>query len=150
MKHILITSVEDLNKFDLTKFEVTEDIFIEIKLRLTDQEIEYPINIVHNLPGKESKIQIKLALFGRSKVKMPAEILVEQRAVDTATSFKALVLLMSPKAQATITPGLLIHEKNILSASHGVVIKNIKDKDLVYLQARGMGKSIAREVLVGF
>lgn len=150
MKVIEITKIEDLEQIDLSSVEVHEDIDISIRLRVEDREIEYPINIRHTHPGLHSKINVRLALFGRSKVKMPVEILVEKDAIDTSTAFKAHVLLMSPQAQATITPGLLIHEKNIQAASHGVIIKNIKDKDLVYLRARGISKSASKELIIGF
>ncbi len=145
-----IRTIEDLNKFSLQNVEVSEDISIDIKLKLIDEDINYPINVKHLLPGLSSKINIRLALFGKSKVKMPAEILVEKDAINTSTDFKAIVLLMSPHSSAAVTPGLLIHEKNILSASHGVVIKNIKDKDLVYLRARGLNKAEAKEMVIGF
>lgn len=150
MKSIIIKTIEELRNANLENFEIIEDITIDIQLKLIDQEIEYPIHIIHKVPEKHSELRIKMALYGRSKVKMPVEILVEKGAVDTATRFKALVLQMSPNAQANITPGLLIHEKNIQAASHGVVIKNIKDKDLEYLQARGIEKETAREIIVGF
>jgi Fe-S cluster assembly scaffold protein SufB len=57
---------------------------------------------------------------------------------------------MSPQARALVTPGLFIEEKNIQGAGHGVVIKNIKDKDLYYLQARGISKTEARELIIPF
>ena len=91
-----------------------------------------------------------MGLFGKSKVKMPVVIFVKEGAKETSTKFKANVLLMSPNSYANITPGLFIHEKNIQSAGHGVVIKNVKDKDLYYLRARGINKNDAREIIVGF
>lgn len=149
MKSIEIKNIEDLKRLDLSNFKVEEDVEFDIKLRLYNENFEYPIKLIHEKKGLSSKISIKLALFGKSFIKIPTEIHVKKNAIDTATGFKALVLLMSPQARATVTPGLFIEEKNILSASHGVVIKNIKDKDLVYLRARGIEKQSAREMIVG-
>ena len=149
MNHIEVKTLDELKALNLENLTVIEDISIDIKLRLEDMELDYPINIYHNTPGLESKINIKLALFGKSKIKMPVEIHVKEGAKDTTTNFKALVYIMSGSAHATITPGLFIHEKDILGASHGVIIKNIKDRDLVYLQSRGMEKGEAKEMIVG-
>jgi Fe-S cluster assembly scaffold protein SufB len=150
VKQININTIEQLKSYDFNSFEVTEDTSVDIKLRLTDEELEYPINIKHLKPNLHSKLNIKLALFGKSKIKIPVQIYVEKGAINTSTGFKALVLQMSDKASANITPGLFIHEKDILSASHGVVIKNIKDKDLTYLQARGIQREMAKDLIVGF
>jgi Fe-S cluster assembly scaffold protein SufB len=150
MKTIEIKTLEELLKLDLSNCEIIEDFSVDIKLRLTDVEFEFPIKIFHKVPGFSSKVSVKLALFGRCLVKMPVEIHVKKGAVDSATDFKALVLLMSPNARASVTPGLFIEERNILSASHGVVIKNIKEKDLAYLRARGISKVDAREMVVPF
>jgi Fe-S cluster assembly scaffold protein SufB len=147
---INITTLEELKNLDLTHYQVEADTEIAIRLCLTDTDLEYPINVFHETPGFLSKVSIKIALFGKSNVKIPARIHVSKGARDSATDFKALVLLMSPHARATVTPGLFIEERNIQSASHGVVIKNIKDKDLHYLQARGIVKSEAREMLIPF
>jgi Fe-S cluster assembly scaffold protein SufB len=149
MTHIEIKTLEDLKSLNLQSLTVIEDVSIDIKLRLENEDLEYPINIFHDTAGFTSKINIKLALFGKSKVKMPVEIHVKEGAKDTTTNFKALVYIMSGSAHANITPGLFIHEKDILGASHGVIIKNVKDRDLVYLQSRGIEKSEAKEIIVG-
>ncbi len=150
MKIIEIKTLKDLQNLDLSNCIINEDISVEVKLRLTDVEFEYPIKVFHITPGFSSKVSIKLALFGKSIIKMPVEIHVKKGATDSSTDFKALVLLMSPNARATVTPGLFIEERNIQSASHGVVIKNIKDKDLAYLRARGIKKSEAKDMVIPF
>jgi len=148
MKEINITQIDELLNLDLSNYKVDEDVSIDIKLRLENQTIEFPITIIHNTPGKNSKVSIKLALYGQSKAIIPVEMHVRKGAINTSTDFKALVYIMSPTAHANVTPGLFIEEKDIQSASHGVVIKNIKDKDLVYLQARGIVKAHAKEMIV--
>jgi len=149
MKEILIDSVEKLTKFDLQSFEVTEDIDIQIKLKLVDQKIEYPINIFHKKKDLKSNLNIKVVLYGNSELKMPIEMKVVEGATGTSTNLRAIVYILSDKSKAQITPGLLIHEKEINSAGHAVIIKNIKDKDTVYIQSRGIEKNVAKEIIVG-
>ncbi len=149
MREIRIKKLEDLKALDISSHEVVEDIDIEITLKLVNQNISFPINIFHSKPNLSSRIFIKIALYGNSKADIPVEILVNEGAKGTSTNFKALVYLMDEKAKANITPGLLIHEKDIASAGHGVVIKNIKEKDTFYLQSRGIEKELAKELIVG-
>lgn len=149
MKAIEIKTIEELQSLDLSNFEVKDDIEINIRFKLLDQHINFPINILHKKPNLSSKINIKLALYGKSKVEIPVEILVAEGAKGTSTNFEALIYLMDKNAKANVTPSLLIHEKDIQSAGHGVVIKNIKDKDTFYIQSRGVEKINARELLVG-
>lgn len=149
MKKIEIKNFDELKSLDLSNLEILEDISIDIKLKLIDENIDFPIKIFHQKPNFSSEIKIKLALYGKSKVNIPAEILVKSGAKDTSTNFKALVYLMDPKSHANVTPGLLIHDKNIKSAGHGVVIKNIKDSDTFYLQSRGINKDLSKDLIIG-
>ncbi len=148
MKRIEIRTLDQLHSIDLSNFEVIEDTEIDIQLRLIDTELQYPISITHEIPDLLSSIRIKIALFGKSKVTIPVQIRVKKGARGTSTGFKALVYQMSPHAHANITPGLFIEERNINAASHGVVIKNIKDKDLLYLRSRGIERERAREMII--
>lgn len=150
MNIIEVKNLEELHKLDLSQLIVIEDTEVEIRLRLTDETIEYPINIYHNTPSVESKVSVKIALYGSSSVKMPVEIHVNKGARDCKTDFKAIVYLMSPHAKANVTPGLFIEEKNIQGAGHGVVIKNIKERDLYYLRARGLNREEARNIIIPF
>lgn len=148
MRTIEIKTIKELYDLDLSLFQVNEDIDISIKLRVDNERINYPIKIIHSKPRLKSNIYIKLALFGSAHIHMPVEILVEKGAYDTSTNFKALVYILSEKAHAGIIPGLFIHEKNIQNAGHGVVIKNIKDKDLIYLRSRGIPVVEAKEKII--
>ena len=147
MKSLEIRKTSDL--IDLSDFTVNEDIEFSIKLKLHDDNLNYPIKIIHSKPGLSSNINVKIALFGKSNLKMPVEIWVREGAKNTSTSFKATVYLMNEKAKAEVTPGLFIHEKDIQSAGHGVIIKNIKEKDTFYLQSRGLEQEIAKEMIIG-
>lgn len=149
MSKILIENLNDLEALDLSNFEVTDDIDIEIKFKVFDEKIVKPIKIIHSEPDLQSKIYIKLALYGKASVEIPVEIWVKEGAKNTSTNFKALIYLMTNSARANITPGLFIHEKEIASAGHGVVIKSIKDKDTFYLQSRGIPNQAAKELIVG-
>jgi Fe-S cluster assembly scaffold protein SufB len=148
MKEYIIKSFDELSKLDFRNIIVDEEINIDIKLNIYSQNLNFPINIIHEKPDLESKINIKLALYGKSHINIPVEILVKNGAKGTSTNFKALVYIMDPQSKANITPGLLIHEKNINSAGHGVVIKNIKPKDTFYLESRGIEKEKAKELIV--
>jgi Fe-S cluster assembly protein SufD len=149
MKTILINTIEELRKLDISDFNIAEDTSIDIKLKLVDELLEYPIKVIHSKPNLTSNIKVKIAIYGKGNLKMPVEIWVKEGAINTSTNFKALVYLLSNDARAEVTPGLFIHEKNIQSAGHGVIIKNIKDKDTFYLRSRGIEKEMAKELIVG-
>jgi len=148
MREITITTIEELESLP-AEIIVSENVHITIRLKLTDQEIHQPITIHHHQPGRESTLDVKIALYGKSRLTMPVNITVHEGADATATDFHALVFLMSPQAKAQVTPGMFIHERNIQSAAHGVVIKNIKPKDVYYLRARGLASHQAQELLIG-
>lgn len=149
MNQIFIKNLEELKSLDLSNYEVKKDIEVDIRFKVENESFVFPIKILHKQPNFSSKINIKLAVYGKSKVEIPAEILVAAGAKGTSTNFKALIYLMDKDAKATVTPGLLIHEKDIQSAGHGVVIKSIKDKDTFYIRSRGIKSVEAKELLVG-
>jgi Fe-S cluster assembly scaffold protein SufB len=146
MKIINITNIE--NPYDLKDFEVHEDTTINFISRIYDKSFELPIKIIHRKPDLSSNITIRIALFGQSQVRIPVEIYVVKGAVNTYTNFKASVFIMSNESKADITPSLFIHEKAIRGAGHSLVIKNIKQKDTLYLQSRGIKFEKARDLIM--
>ncbi len=146
MKIINITDIENL--YNLKNFEVSEDTAINFLSRIYDKSVEFPIKIVHRKPDLSSSIIIRIAMFGKSQIHIPVEIYVEKGAVNTYTNFKATVFIMSDESKAHITPSLFIHEKSIRGAGHSLVIKNIKSKDTLYLQSRGIKFEKARDMII--
>lgn len=144
-----INNVRDFEGLDLSNFEINKNIELVVRLKLDHEKIIKPIKITHIKKDLASKIDIKIALYGNSSLEMPVEIFVEKGATGTSTNFKANIFLMSDHAKAKVTPGLFIHEKEIQSAGHGVVIKNIKESDTRYLRTRGIEFDQAREMIVG-
>lgn len=149
MKEITIKTGKELQSHDFSKIDIREDLDIKIKLKLINQKVQFPITIHHNIPGKTSSVMIKMALYGSASLIMPVQIYVHPGATDTSTNFSATIYLMSPQTTAQITPGLFIHEKNIQSAGHGVVIKHIKESDIHYLLSRGIEYSTAEDMVIG-
>jgi Fe-S cluster assembly scaffold protein SufB len=115
---------------------------------LNDKDFISNLKVFHTKPNLSSNIELKFVLYGKSKVELPVEITVNKGAINTSTNFHALVYLMDNEAKANITPSLFIHEKNIHKAGHGLVIKNIKPKDTIYFQSRGIDDDSAKKMLV--
>lgn len=144
-----INSVEQLLESKLDNFTVTEDIDVSLTLFLEDTELQYPIQVNQNVPRNSFNLKVKIVLFGTSKLEMPIDLHVNQGATETETQLNGVVYIMSQQSNAKVVPSLYIHEKNILGASHGMVIKNIKDKDLIYFNSRGIENTTAKELILG-
>lgn len=149
-QEITIQSAKELGEINLSNFTITKNTHISIQMKLIDQIIEKPIVIQQVNAGFEFNLDIKLALFGKSKVNIPIELNVQKGARDSKTYLQGLIYLVGKNSSAYVVPSLYIHEKNINGASHGVVIKNIKDRDLVYFFSRGIEKEEARNILTSF
>ena len=145
-----ILNINNTSDIDLSNYIVNEDVTINLILKLDNVSLDFPINITHKTPNLTSIINIKAALNNKSTINIPTQIHINKGAINTSTQFKALIYLLSPNARASITPALYIEEKNIKIASHGVVIKNIKDKDISYFLARGISKEKAKEFITSF
>lgn len=112
-----------------------------------NDQTEMNITLVHEAPDTYGRVMIKAALFDESRliVKGMLEIKEEARGADSYLLAKAL--LVSPKARAEIRPELEILTDEV-KASHGTSIGRIDERQLFYLQSRGIEKAEGEKLLL--
>lgn len=147
-KKVLIQKTKELPK--LKNFLVSEDVEISVYLKLKKKSIEIPISIVHTIPDKTSLIKIKVALYDEASIIMNANVTINKGAINSITDLNISVFLMKPSAKAQVTPALFIYEKNIISAGHSLIIKDITLQDTYYILSRGIPFEQAKELIIGF
>ncbi len=103
--------------------------------------------INHNVPNCESYELYKGILDGKSTGVFNGKIKVKQIAQKTNAFQNNRNLLLSNDASIYTKPQLEIFADDV-KCSHGTTSSQIEDSELFYLQARGIGKEMARGLLV--
>jgi Fe-S cluster assembly protein SufD len=101
----------------------------------------------HKAPHARSDLLFKNALLDKSQTIFSGLIIVEENAQQTDAYQTNNNLLLSPTAEANSLPGLEI-EANDVKCSHGATTGQISPEELFYLNARGIPKRTAFELLV--
>lgn len=110
-------------------------------------ETEMDINIAHEAPDTYGRVIIKAALFDESRLVVKGMLKIAQEARSADSYLLAKALLVSPKARAEIRPELEILTDEV-KASHGTSIGRIDERQLFYLQSRGIEKSEGEKLLL--
>lgn len=101
----------------------------------------------HKAPHARSDLLFKNALLDESQTVFSGLIIVEEAAQQTDAYQTNNNLLLSPTAEANSLPGLEI-EANDVKCSHGSTTGQVGKEELFYLNARGIPKRTAFELLV--
>ena len=102
----------------------------------------------HGSAHTNSDLLFKHALGGKARNTFGGLIRVEPQAHFTDAYQKVRNLLLSDDAEANSMPGLEILADNV-KCSHGATSGQIDEDELFYLLARGIPRSVARQLLVG-
>lgn len=118
-------------------------------LTVADQEQEFDQRTlqIHNAPDSYSDLLYKNALLDRARTIFSGLIRVAPGAQKTDAYQTNRNLLLSPDAEANSLPGLEI-EANDVKCSHGATTGQLDTSELFYMQARGIPKETAYELLV--
>lgn len=149
MKLIEVKNLNDLIELNLENHDNCFDISITGTVVLHQITGILPIKITHRMPNTSFHFNVKFIVYENVDFEIPVEIRVEKGAIGVSTSFHALVYNLNSTSKLKVVPGMFIYEKNINSAAHGVVIKNLTRKDLIYFLARGVSENDAKNYVLG-
>lgn len=110
-------------------------------------ETEMSITLVHEAPETYGRVIIKAALFDAARLAVRGMIDIQKRARGADSYLLAKALLVSPKARAEVYPYLEIATDEV-KASHGTSIGRIDERQLFYLQSRGIAEEKGKRLLL--
>lgn len=110
-------------------------------------ETNMSITLVHEAPETYGRVIIKAALFDESRLIVHGMLEIQEGAKGADSYLLAKALLVSPKARAEIRPELEILTDEV-KASHGTSIGRIDERQLFYLQSRGIAEEEAKRLLL--
>jgi len=116
-------------------------------LLLNDEHVDNRTLVNHNVANCESFELYKGILGGTSTGVFNGKIVVKQAAQKTNAFQSNRNILLSNDANIYTKPQLEIFADDV-KCSHGATTSQIEDSELFYLQARGIGKEVARGLLV--
>jgi Fe-S cluster assembly protein SufD len=116
-------------------------------LLLNDEHVDNRSLVNHNVANCESFELYKGILGGKSTGVFNGKIVVAQAAQKTNAFQSNRTILLSNDANIYTKPQLEIFADDV-KCSHGATTSQIEDSELFYLQARGIGKEVARGLLV--
>jgi len=116
-------------------------------LLLNDEHVDNRSLVNHNVANCESFELYKGILGGKSTGVFNGKIVVAQAAQKTNAFQSNRNILLSNDANIYTKPQLEIFADDV-KCSHGATTSQIEDSELFYLQARGIGKEVARGLLV--
>ncbi len=112
-----------------------------------DQLADHHMVVEHAKPHCESHEYFNGILDGRSRGVFHGRILVHQDAQKTDAKQTNKNLLLSDDAGANTKPQLEIYADDV-KCTHGATIGQLNDESVFYLRARGIGKEMARRMLM--
>lgn len=110
-------------------------------------ETEMNITITHEASETYGRVIIKAALFDESRLVVKGMLEIKEEAKGADSYLLAKALLVSPKARAEIRPELEILTDEV-KASHGTSIGRIDERQLFYLQSRGIAEEEGKQLLL--
>jgi Fe-S cluster assembly protein SufD len=110
------------------------------------QEFDQRTLQIHQAPNTKSDLLYKNALRGASKTIFSGLIVVDPDAQKTDAYQSNRNLMLSEDAEANSLPGLEI-QANDVRCTHGATSSRIDPEQEFYLQARGISKAMADELL---
>jgi len=112
----------------------------------SNQEFDQRTLQIHQAPNTKSDLLYKNALRGTAKTIFSGLIVVDSDAQKTDAYQSNRNLMLSDEAEANSLPGLEI-QANDVRCTHGATSSRIDPEQEFYLQARGIAKAAADELL---
>lgn len=111
------------------------------------QQMDMKTNIHHMAQGTTSEQLQKNMIGGRSTGSFKGRIRVEQSAQQTDSQQLARTVLLSDRSKAWAVPSLEIIADDV-TCTHGCTISDLSEEELFYLRARGLDRTLARNLLM--
>eukprot|EP00980_Cylindrotheca_fusiformis_P005017 scaffold1062_cov130-Cylindrotheca_fusiformis.AAC.23 len=111
------------------------------------QRTDVKTNIHHMAQGTTSKQLQKNMIGGRATGAFRGRIRVEQSAQQTDSNQLSRTVLLSDKSRAWAVPSLEIIADDV-QCTHGTTVSDLSEEELFYLRARGLDRSMARNLLM--
>ncbi|HCR81557.1 MAG: Permease component of an ABC transporter complex, Fe-S cluster assembly [Candidatus Pacebacteria bacterium GW2011_GWA1_46_10] len=111
------------------------------------ETIATEILIHHKSPHTSAKTTLKGVARDQSYLRFKGKIIIDEHCGDTRSFLTERVLLLSPQAKAEAVPDLEIKTSDV-SCSHAASVSNIPEEHIFYLQARGLDRRKAEEIIV--
>jgi Fe-S cluster assembly protein SufD len=103
--------------------------------------------IHHKSPHTRATTTLKGVARDKSFLKFKGKIIIDEDCGDSQSFLTERVLLLSPVAKAEAVPDLEIKTDDV-SCSHAASVSNIPEEHIFYLQARGLNRKKAEEMIV--
>lgn len=115
-------------------------------LQHKDQSHHY-VQMQHLAPSCKSSQHFKGVLFDQTRLSFEGKIWVDPSAQKTEAYQLSNHLLLGEHACAYSKPNLEIFADDV-KASHGATVSQLSQDEIFYLQARGLGPTVAKKILV--
>lgn len=122
------------------------EIFL-IYIGKNNSAVDLDVMLIHEASETYGRITLKAALFNEAKINFRGMIEIEPDAKGADSYLLARALLLSDKARAEIRPYLEIKTDDV-KASHGSSVGRIDERQLFYLQSRGISRSEAQQIIL--
>ena len=120
---------------------------LSVNIASDEQMIDQRTFQDHAKPNATSDLLYQNALTGKGRTVFSGVIRVEPGAHKTDAYQKVRNIVLSDDAEANSMPGLEI-EADDVRCTHGATTAQVDDRELFYLQARGIRPDAARQLLV--
>lgn len=111
------------------------------------QRTDVKTNIHHIAQGTTSEQLQKNMIGGRATGAFRGRIRVEQSAQQTDSQQLSRTVLLSDRSRAWAVPSLEIIADDV-QCTHGTTVSDLSEEELFYLRARGLDRSLARNLLM--
>lgn len=111
------------------------------------ETIATEVLIHHKSPHTHAKTTLKGVARDQSYLRFKGKIIIDEHCGDSRSFLTERVLLLSPQAKAEAVPDLEILTDDV-SCSHAASVSNIPEEHIFYLQARGLNRRKAEEIII--
>lgn len=121
---------------------------ISIAVAKRDQHHDSGAKIVHNAPFTTSQVIAKSISSNGGNAAYRGLLKVTKAATNAVASVQCDALLIDSISHADTYPAIVV-QNDTASVNHEATVKSIDEKQLLYLQARGLSKQQAQALILG-
>lgn len=112
-----------------------------------EKAVQVNVNILHKAKDTRSNVILKGLLNDKSRVRFKGLTKIEKGAKQSNAWLSCYYLMLSKEARGQAIPSLEILENDV-KAGHATTSGRMNEKELFYLQARGLSKEKAKALLI--